>query len=61
MGDLAILRAIGYSKKRIFKIIAMEGAVIVFFGIFLGIIMGVFSFEILSELITPLNVSEAEI
>ena len=36
MGDLAILRAIGYSKKRIFKIIAMEGAVIVFFGIFLG-------------------------
>ena len=60
MGDLAILRAIGYSKKRIFKIIAMEGAVIVFFGIFLGIIMGVFSFEILSELITPLNVSEAK-
>ena len=25
MGDLAILRAIGYTKKRIFKIIILEG------------------------------------
>ena len=38
MGDLAILRALGYSKKRIFKIIAMEGTSIIFSGIFLGMI-----------------------
>ena len=42
MGDLAILRALGYSKKRIFKIIAMEGTSIIFSGIFLGTIMSFF-------------------
>ena len=59
LGDLAILRAIGYSKKRIFKIIALEGALIIFFGIILGVIMGFGTFEILSHIIAPLNVSKA--
>ena len=40
MGDLAVLRAIGYSKKRIFKIISLEGMVIVISGLILGILMG---------------------
>ena len=52
MGDLAILRALGYSKKRIFKIIALEGAFIISLGILLGIIMGFITFEILSQIIT---------
>ena len=60
MGDLAILRALGYSKKRIFKIIALEGAFIISLGILLGIIMGFITFEILSQIITPLNTSKAK-
>ena len=60
MGDLAILRALGYSKKRIFKIIAMEGTFIIFSGIFLGTLMSFFSFEILSHIVTPLHISKAK-
>ena len=60
MGDLAILRALGYTKQRIFKIIVLEGTLIISFGIFLGIIMSFFAFEIFSNLITPLNVSKAK-
>ena len=60
MGDLAILRAIGYTKKRIFKIIVLEGTLIISFGILLGVIMSFFAFEIFSNLITPLNVSKAK-
>ena len=60
MGDLAILRALGYTKKRIFKIIVLEGTLIISFGILLGIIMSFFAFEIFSNLITPLNVSKAK-
>ena len=33
MGDLAVLRAVGFSKKRIFKIIVLEGILVVFIGI----------------------------
>ena len=49
-----------YSKKRIFKIIALEGAFIISLGILLGIIMGFITFEILSQIITPLNTSKAK-
>lgn len=59
MGDLAVLRAIGYSKKRIFKIISLEGMVIVISGLILGILMGLVGFNILTEMITPLNISQA--
>ena len=60
MGDLAILRALGYTKQRIFKIIVLEGTLIISFGILLGVIMSFFVFEIFSNLITPLNVSKAK-
>ena len=59
MGDLAILRHLLF-KKRIFKIIALEGAFIISLGILLGIIMGFITFEILSQIITPLNTSKAK-
>jgi len=59
MGDLAVLRAIGYSKKRIFKIISLEGMVIVISGLILGILMGLVGFNILTQMITPLNISQA--
>ena len=59
MGDLAILRAIGYSKKRIFKIISLEGMIIVISGIILGILIGIISFTFLTQVITPMNISQA--
>ncbi len=59
MGDLATLRAIGYSKKRIFKIISLEGMIIVISGIAVGIIIGIVGFNILTQIITPLKISQA--
>ena len=61
MGDLAVLRALGYSKSRIFKIITLEGMIIVTNGIILGILLGLFGFLIFSQVITPLNLSQASI
>ena len=61
IGDLSVLRAIGYSKKRIFKIVALEGIMIVINGLIFGIIMGLLSFMIIAEVITPLNTSQASI
>ena len=61
IGDLSVLRAIGYSKKRIFKIVALEGIMIVIIGLIFGIIMGLLGFMILAEVITPLNTSQASI
>ncbi len=58
-GDLAILRAIGYSKIRIFKIISLEGLTIVTIGIILGVIIGILGFNLLAELILPLRTSNA--
>ncbi|MGH1403809.1 MAG: ABC transporter permease [Alphaproteobacteria bacterium] len=60
MGDLAVLRAIGYSKRRIFKIITLEGMLIVIGGLILGIIMGLGGFAALVHIITPLNTSGAK-
>ncbi|PPR43961.1 MAG: hypothetical protein CFH30_00030 [Alphaproteobacteria bacterium MarineAlpha8_Bin1] len=59
MGDLATLRAIGYSKKRIFKIISLEGITIVVSGIAVGIIIGIVGFNTLTQAITPLKISQA--
>ena len=59
MGDLSILRAIGYSKNRIFKIITLEGMIIVLNGLIVGIIFGLGGFLLLTEIITPLNISHA--
>lgn len=61
MGDLAILRAIGYSKTRVFKIITLEGMIIVISGLALGILMGLGGFMALSDIITPLSASGASI
>jgi putative ABC transport system permease protein len=59
MGDLAVLRAIGYSKKRIFKIITLEGMSIVVVGLISGIFMGIAGFLMLIQIIAPLNASGA--
>lgn len=61
MRDLAVLRALGYSKARLIKIIAAEGFIIVFSGITLGAVLGVLGFQALSHLITPLENSGAEV
>ena len=59
MGDLSILRAIGYSKNRIFKIITLEGMIIVLNGLIIGIIFALGGFLLLTEIITPLNIIHA--
>lgn len=59
MGDLAILRAVGYSKQRVFKIITCEGLVIVISGLALGFVMGIGGFVVAAKMITPLNASGA--
>lgn len=61
MGDLAVLRALGYSKARLFKIITFEGMVIVLCGLSLGLIMGLGGFAAITHAITPLAASGAKI
>lgn len=60
-GDLAVLRALGYAKLRLFKIIMAEGLVIVAAGIALGIVLGFAGFSVLTRIVTPLSASGAEI
>ena len=59
MGDLSVLRAIGYSKNRIFKIITLEGMLITLNGIFVGIIIGLGGFILVTQIITPMSTSHA--
>ena len=61
MGDLAVLRAVGYSKKRIFKIIVLEGILVVLIGLLIGILIGFLLFNILTHNILPLNTSNASL
>ena len=58
--DLAILRALGYTKNRIFKIICLDGMMIVTSGILIGVIFSVIIFETLNYSITTLNTVQAE-
>ena len=58
--DLAILRAIGYSKTRVFKIISLEGIIIVIFGIIIGLCSSFLVFNFLVDMIAPLNNSNAK-
>ena len=59
MGDLAVLRAVGFSKKRIFKIIVLEGILVVLIGILLGILIGFLLFSILTHNIFTLHTTNA--
>ena len=59
MGDLAVLRAVGFSKKRIFKIIVLEGILVVLIGIILGILIGFLLFSILTHNIFTLHTTNA--
>ena len=59
LGDLAILRAVGYSKYRIFKIITIEGIVITVCGIIIGILLGIIIFNIFTQTIMSLSASAA--
>ncbi len=61
MSDLAILRALGYSKFRIFKIITLEAMMIVISGLIIGLLLGFFSFMTLIELLTPVKTGVANI
>ena len=61
MGDLAVLRAIGYSKRRVFKIITLEGMIITVSGTALGVVMGTCGFLMLKSIVPPLQSSGAEI
>lgn len=57
--DLAILRALGYSRNRIFKIIAGEGLCLVVMGSIIGAVLSFVGFTILIEAIPSLNASGA--
>ena len=61
MGDLAVLRAVGYSKKRIFKIIVLEGILVVLIGLLVGILIGFLLFNILTSNISSLNTTNASL
>ncbi len=60
MCDLAILRALGYTKNRIFKIICLDGMMIVIGGILIGVIFSVITFETLNYSIVTLNTVQAK-
>ena len=61
MGDLAVLRAVGFSKKRIFKIIILEGILVILIGILLGILIGFLLFSILTHNIFTLHTTNASL
>ena len=59
MGDMAVLRAIGFSRSRIFRIITLEGMAIVVCGLLLGLTMGLGGFFFMARIVTPLGASGA--
>ncbi len=56
MGDLSILRAIGYSKKRIFKLICFEGIFIALIGVIIGIVISLIIFYLMVFIFNTLSV-----
>jgi len=60
LSDLAVLRAIGFSKSRIFRIITLEGLVIVVCGLVCGLWMGLGGFAFLARIVPPLGASGAK-
>lgn len=61
LSDLAILRALGYSRYRLAYIMMIEAMIIVVLGLVLGCLMGLCGFFILSQIIPPLSASGAMI
>jgi len=59
ISDLAVLRAIGYAKNRIFKIICFEGTIITILGIFFGILIGFQTFNLFVQIVSPLKITQA--
>jgi putative ABC transport system permease protein len=52
--ELAILRAIGGSRKQVFMLVLAEGIIVGFLGMLLGIILGIISANTLSSIISKL-------
>lgn len=59
MADLAVLRALGYSKARLMRLIVAEGMIIVMTGMGLGLLMGLGAYSFLSDIIAPLSASRS--
>ncbi len=57
--DLAILRAFGYSRYRIFKIVAGEGVLLTLIGMSLGGLLSFVGFEYLTQVVSSLSGSGA--
>jgi putative ABC transport system permease protein len=58
-GDLAVLRVLGYSRRRLFILLAMEGLIMAAAGLALGIIGGYIGFAVMAESVSSLNASGA--
>lgn len=57
MNDLAIFRAIGFSRWRLMRLVAIEGMLIVCAGIIAGMAAGIAGMEILSSMFAPIKTS----
>ncbi len=60
-GDIAVLRALGYTPLRIFGLVAAEGALLAFAGAVCGVVFGAAGFAILIRVIKPLQDSGAHV
>lgn len=59
IGDLAVMRAIGYSKARIFRIVAMEGLLLAAAGTIAGLLTGSAGFILAGKTIPSLSAGGA--
>lgn len=59
MGELAVLRAIGYSRRRLIGIVLAEGLMVTTSGIILGLALGAVCFRALVSYSSALNESQA--
>jgi len=57
--DMAVLRAIGYGKCRIFTLIAGEGLMLTTTGLIIGVLAGYGVFSVVSQTLAPLSASGA--
>lgn len=59
MNDLAVLRALGFTRKRLFKLTLSEGAIITLGGVLFGLLFSFTGFTLLSNILSPLKASGA--